>query len=200
MKKLDIKIWNTFWNIEIISEIEKQWNMRMFKAKCILCFKTKNIRLNSLIHSKKWCACTHEVHKKILTPEARKIKRLRSRYYGILQRCNNAKSINYKHYGWRWIKCEWNTFKEFYNDMWDSYLEWLTIDRINNDLNYCKENCRWISNAENQNNKRNNVIVEWWLTLKQWCKENWYNDNKYRIFCRDIRKWFLLNDLIKKHC
>lgn len=39
--------------------------------------------------------------------------------------------------------------------MHDSYVEWLSIDRINTNWHYCKENCRWIKLADQQRNKNN---------------------------------------------
>ncbi len=52
--------------------------------------------------------------------------------------------------------------------------EWYSIDRINNDGDYSPENCRWSSKKEQQNNKRNNVIIEYnqeKLTLVQWSEK-----------------------------
>jgi hypothetical protein len=56
---------------------------------------------------------------------------------------------------------EWDKdFMSFYNwSMANGYSENLTIDRIDNDKGYCPENCRWITNAEQQLNKRNTVKV-----------------------------------------
>ena len=80
-------------------------------------------------------------------------------YYSLRRRCNNPKDIKYPRYWWRGIKCLWETFWDFRNDMWDSFLvhieEYWTgrkqcqIDRIDNDWNYCKENCRWVTCKEN---------------------------------------------------
>lgn len=48
----------------------------------------------------------------------------------------------------------------FYNwSMQNGYCDDLTIDRIDNEKGYFPENCRWITNAEQQLNKRNTVKV-----------------------------------------
>lgn len=89
----------------------------------------------------------------------------RTRFYKIyqdmMQRCNNKKHKSYKYYGERGIKvCErWNDFNNFYNDMFTSYNEKLTIDRINNNKEYSKDNCRWANSKQQQSNKRNIHIV-----------------------------------------
>ena len=79
---------------------------------------------------------------------------------GMIQRCNNPKNPRYKNYGGRGISVcqEWNEFLKFVEDMGvrpDGY----QIDRIDNDGDYSKENCRWIPKAENQLNKRTS---KWW--------------------------------------
>ena len=100
------------------------------------------------------------------------------KYYNIKARCNNPKSTYYYTYWWRWIKCEWWNYEEFRKDMYDSYVEhcnkyWeedTTIDRINVDWNYCKENCRWSTRLEQRRNTTRNHFFEWkWKerTLKE---------------------------------
>jgi len=79
---------------------------------------------------------------------------------GILDRCLNKNSHKYKNYGGKGIKVcdEWKSFINFYNDMGEKPQN-KTIDRINNDGDYCKSNCKWSSNIEQQNNRSNNIFV-----------------------------------------
>lgn len=77
------------------------------------------------------------------------------------QRCLNPKNPKYKRYGMRGISIskDWMNFENFYNDMHKLYIKGLQIDRINNDGNYCKENCRWVTSKVNNNNKSNKKII-----------------------------------------
>lgn len=89
-------------------------------------------------------------------------------YRSIKKRCNN---INDPNYGGRGIKCLWESFEDFYNDMNDTYKENLTIERINNNEHYCKENCKWVDRKVQANNTRRNHIITYnneTHTLKQW--------------------------------
>jgi len=73
------------------------------------------------------------------------------------ERCNNELCKEYSMYGGRGIEIckEWNdSFVCFYNDMIDGYSEKLEIDRIDNNGNYCKDNCRWVTRAVNVSNRR----------------------------------------------
>lgn len=71
----------------------------------------------------------------------------------IKTRCNNPNAPNYKFYGGKGIAIcdEWGgDFQTFYEWAMDNgYKDDLTIDRINSDLDYSPENCRWITQSEN---------------------------------------------------
>ncbi len=161
-KILNINTWDKYWKLTINKEI--YWNKkRVFQSKCD-CWKIVEIQLTNLRswHTKScWC-----LNWKLWTHLMTNTKIYRV-YKGIESRCKT-----HKDYYWRWIKFEWNSFEEFYKDMWESYQEWLTIDRINNDWNYCKENCRWVNMKIQSWNRRNNIIYEW-KCLKHWCEELW---------------------------
>jgi hypothetical protein len=70
-------------------------------------------------------------------------------------RCNSETNSNYKYYGARGIKiCDrWHTFSGFLLDM-GFRPEGKQLDRIDNNGNYEKENCRWVTPKENSNNRK----------------------------------------------
>lgn len=90
-------------------------------------------------------------------------------------RCDNTKVINFNIYWWRWITyCDkWKTFKWFYEDMEEWYSDILSLDRISNNGNYCKENCRWADRVTQCNNRSSNTFIEFnWMkkTIEEWSR------------------------------
>ena len=88
---------------------------------------------------------------------------------GIKQRCKNKNDKWYKYYWWRWITYDpkRDKFEWFYEDMGASYKKWLTIERIDVNWNYCKENCVWATVLV-QNRNRSNSIKYWWKCVSEW--------------------------------
>lgn len=92
------------------------------------------------------------------------------------ERCQNVKAINFADYGGRGIKvCDrWrDSFEAFYVDMGPCPKGW-TIDRKNSNGNYEPGNCRWLDMRGQQNNRRDNVLIEYngrTQTMAEWARE-----------------------------
>lgn len=87
-------------------------------------------------------------------------------WQSMKSRCDNPKDKDYPRYGGKGITYDikWIKFTEFYKDMSDPpYIRntniRLTLDRINNNGNYTKENCRWATLEQQQNNRNNNYCI-----------------------------------------
>ena len=74
----------------------------------------------------------------------------------IIERCTNSQNKSYKNYGGRGISiCEkWLDLENFINDMYPSYEDGLSIDRIDVNGNYEPSNCRWATKELQSRNTR----------------------------------------------
>ena len=126
---------------------KKGVKIRFFLVECH-CGNICEINLTNL-KKQKSCGCARTTHKST----KHKIYHI---WNAMMQRCNNQKQLAYKDYGGRGIKvCErWNDVKNFIEDMYPTYKEGLSIDRININGNYEPSNCRWaIRNTQARNTR-----------------------------------------------
>lgn len=171
-----------FGRLSVVSFIERKnlhthWN-------CICDCGNKVITTNNNLstgHTKS-CGCYQrdEVRKRLIKHGMRNTKFF-TIWASMRQRCRNKNCPDFKRYGERGIKvCErWNTFLNFKDDMHKSYLKHIeefgekdtTIDRINNNGNYSKENCRWATHKEQARNRRNNYFISY--KGKVMCLASW---------------------------
>lgn len=92
-------------------------------------------------------------------------------------RCYNPKHVGYFRYGGRGISIcdDWLDIKNFI--AWaesNGYQPGMSIDRIDNDGNYCPENCRWITKHEQNFNRSDNIQIEYNGQIKtatEWANE-----------------------------
>ena len=98
----------------------------------------------------------------------------------LKNRVTNPKAINFHRYGGRGITfCDkWNTFEGFFNDMGERPSNKHSIDRIDNEKGYYKENCRWATRKEQAYNRSTTIKILYKnneLSLKDFAKKNKIN-------------------------
>lgn len=185
--------------MKVLEEVTPDWKYRRFKTECIKCGVIKDKYMNALFRHKTGCSCTFKRRRKGVSMYTFEQKRLYVVFSMIKQRCNNSKYPQYYLYGGRGIKCEWVTFIDFWNDMGESYKKGLSIDRIDNNCNYNKENCRWADIYTQNNNRRNNIFVLPWVTLCNWMRENWIQECFFSTAAKYWKMWKSLSYIKQKY-
>ena len=158
--------------------LKDKYGMSIWLCECNCGNKVK-VSTKHLGKSTKSCGCLRKDTNILLnTKHGKSNTRLWKTWYEMKNRCNNKDDSNFYNYGGRGIKVcdDWNNnFEHFYDwALKHGYSDALTIDRINNNGNYEPNNCRWISRAEQNNNKRNNHLLTYngkTQNIKKWSEE-----------------------------
>lgn len=150
-----------------------------FIGQCF-CGRRKNVNFYNAGRSKS-CGCkTKEIqraakmthgHCKLFGKETKVYKAWRS----MLKRCLDQHHKSFKRYGGRGIKIcrRWKRFENFLADMGEPKPKF-SLGRIDNDLGYSKNNCRWETAKQQANNRANSRLLKLngeTLTISQWAEK-----------------------------
>ena len=132
-----------------------KWGNRVIKCICD-CGNEVLIGVTFFLSGrKKSCGC-YPVGR-VKDPNAVRRHYLYRTWVSMRNRCYNPKTLSYKNYGGRGISVsdDWNSnFLSFIRDMGDRPEGDYSVDRKDNDGNYCKENCKWSTRSEQAFNRR----------------------------------------------
>lgn len=138
-------------NLFLNENSKRRRHYAIYKCFCGNEFKTLTQAVKSGMT--KSCGCLSGKHAKTHNLSKHRLYKI---WRGMFQRCRYTKSKDYKNYGARGIKVcdEWHNIENFINDMYPTYQEGLTLDRIDVDSNYSKDNCRWANNITQAQNRQ----------------------------------------------
>lgn len=153
MKQLVSSVYNKW---TVLSEAERdKHNKRVWFCVCT-CGNTSKITQDNLVRNlSTQCKNCSIINRKKKQDFLREDHRLYSIWKNMKSRINNPNRDCYNRYGGRGIKiCDrWYNFLLFLEDMENSFRESLSLERINNDGDYCPENCKWATTKEQNNNQ-----------------------------------------------
>lgn len=188
-------------NLTVLSILPLKNGEKLRKAICSCeCGAINEFRLYSILSGqRKSCGCLAKESQKL---RASKLnykhggthERLYNIWCGMKSRCYLKSAISYHRYGGRGIKVcdEWlNNYVNFKNwALSNGYDDNLTLNRKDNDKNYCPENCNFVDLKTQQNNRSTNIRIEInneSHTVMEWCEIK--NINPDMVYKRILRGW-----------
>lgn len=199
MSKLEDLSGRRFNQLTAIKKTGARGNQTLWLCICD-CGNTTEVGKNNLMrgHTKS-CGCLKHQESKNKTHGKSK-NRLYFVWRDMINRCYNANVSDYPNYGGRGITVcdEWKSdFQAFYD--WaiaNGYVPnakrgECTLDRIDGNDNYCPLNCRIVNEKVQQNNRRNNVYIEYAGSIYTLAQLSEMSGIPYKTLYRRIRslKW-----------
>lgn len=186
-----VKIGNRYSRWEVIGLKQGKGSEAKVTCRCE-CGVEKDVAINSLVRgTSKSCGCltgnTNNVNGLSKTPEWRC-------YHGMKSRCLDVNRECFEHYGGRgikvcdrWLEPSGKGFLNFLEDMGKRPSAKHSLDRIDVNKDYCKENCRWATRSVQAINRRKisanssgRTGVYWYESRQRWVvkmmrdgKEHW---------------------------
>lgn len=156
------EIGNQYGDIKIKSYEGKRGGAVLYGCECQICGREKIMQRGNIKEGKgiehRWCSMSLKNEKYI--------KEFRSRWANMRDRTTNPKNDRYHCYGGRGISSdEFEYFIDFYDCLYDSFLEHVeeygvkntTLERIDVNKGYTKENCTWTTWDKQHKNKQDTV-------------------------------------------
>jgi hypothetical protein len=155
MPPLKDKAGNKYGLLLVLRRIGKTGHTALWECQCdcgnTVTVSDRNLGVTS--RTTKSCGCLKRTHEKSKTPEY-------TAYSGAKNRCTNLKADKYEYYGGRGIRFLYESFEEFWLDVGPRPSPKYTLERINNNGNYERGNCKWATRAEQLKNRRKTLRIE----------------------------------------
>lgn len=164
------------WLINSVFYIQKGKINRPYANCTCICGNEKSVRIDGILKGLSTnCGCIK--YSNLNKKHGGANTRLYRIWLGMKARCYNSKNPEYKNYGGRGILIseEWMDFSIFRE--WalnNGYAENLTIERIDVNSIYCKENCKWITKSEQLKNTTKTIFITYkgeTLCAMDWSKK-----------------------------
>ena len=137
----------------------------LYECHCVICGRKKVMQFSNIYTHK---GTTHHNCSKAILNEPH-IKAFRSKWCDMRERTTNPKNDHYAAYGGRGITSEdYKNFIDFYDDMYKSFIEHVneygvkdtSLERIDVNKSYTKDNIKWITMKEQHDNKQKTVYFK----------------------------------------
>lgn len=149
---------NRYNQLEVLSYSHYDSNQQVSYWNCLCdCGLTCKVRGGNLRNGKaKSCGCLSKKALELRTKHGLSRSKEYCIWASMIQRCTNSNSTHFEYYGGAGISVckEWlDSFENFHKDMGDAP-EGTSLDRIDFNGDYCKDNCRWVNKSMQQFNQK----------------------------------------------